>query len=112
MLGLLLGHLYVSPNSLWAPFVNVIEQFLYCLVLCSGFAGMHPTLFFFPHQDLHAKIATDCILFYCTLVNAIARPSISIFLNSICVYCCVLLDTTALLELETQAFHYTHNNIS
>ena len=31
---------------------------MYCLVLCSGVAGMHPTFFFLPHQDLHAKIAT------------------------------------------------------
>ena len=32
----------------------------YCLVLCSGFAGMHPTILggSLPHQDLHAKIAT------------------------------------------------------
>ena len=42
--------------------------------------------------------------------------NISIFLNSIilllgCVYCCELLDITALLELETQAFRYTSNNI-
>uniref|UniRef100_A0A674CCV0 Aryl hydrocarbon receptor interacting protein like 1 n=1 Tax=Salmo trutta TaxID=8032 RepID=A0A674CCV0_SALTR len=26
---------------LWAPFVSIIVQFVYCLVLCSGFAGMH-----------------------------------------------------------------------
>ena len=42
VLGLLLGQLYVGPNILWAPFVTVIVQLLYCLVLCSGFAGMHP----------------------------------------------------------------------
>ena len=46
----------------------------------------------------------------------IAHPNIYIFLNYIilllgCVYCCELLDSTALFELETQAFHYTHNNI-
>ena len=39
---LLLGQLYVGPNSLWAPFVTVIVQSMYCLVLCCGFAGMHP----------------------------------------------------------------------
>ena len=47
VLGLLLGQLYVGPNSLWAPFVIVVVQLMYCLVLCSGFAGMHPTSFFF-----------------------------------------------------------------
>jgi hypothetical protein len=31
MLGLLLGQLYVGPNSLWAPFVTVIVQCMYCL---------------------------------------------------------------------------------
>ena len=31
---LLLGQLYVGPNSLWAPFDTVIVQFMYCLVLC------------------------------------------------------------------------------
>jgi hypothetical protein len=38
VLGLLLGQLYVG---LWASFVTVIVQLIYCLVLCSGFAGMH-----------------------------------------------------------------------
>jgi hypothetical protein len=42
-----LGQLYVDPNSLWAPFVTVIVQLLYCLVLCSGFAVMH-SIFFYP----------------------------------------------------------------
>ena len=47
VVGLLMGQLYVGPNSLWAPFVTVIVQLMYCLVLCfallcSGFAGMHP----------------------------------------------------------------------
>ena len=37
---LLLGQLYVGPNSLWAPFVTVIVQLMYCLVLYSGFSGM------------------------------------------------------------------------
>ena len=31
---LLLGQLYVDPKSLWAPFVKVIVQLMYCLVLC------------------------------------------------------------------------------
>ena len=31
---LMLGQLYVGPNSLWALFVTVIVQFMYCLVLC------------------------------------------------------------------------------
>ena len=54
VLGLLLGQHYVGPNSLWTPFVIAIVQLMYCLVLCSGFAGM-------PHQDLHAKIATAAV---------------------------------------------------
>jgi hypothetical protein len=56
VLGLLLRQIYVGPNSLWAPFVTVIVQLLYCLMLYSGFAGMHPTLFFIflALQDLHA----------------------------------------------------------
>jgi hypothetical protein len=56
---LLLGQLYVGPNSLWAPFVTVIVQFMCCSVLCCGFAGMHLKNVFFlrlPHQDLHVKI--------------------------------------------------------
>ena len=36
---------------------------------------------------------------------------IPFFYFYICVYCCVLLDITALLELGIQAFRYTHNNI-
>ena len=36
---------------------------------------------------------------------------ITLFYFEICVYCCVLLDNTALLELGTQAFRYTRNNI-
>jgi hypothetical protein len=32
VLGLLLEQLYVGPNGLWAPFVTVIVQFMYCLV--------------------------------------------------------------------------------
>ena len=30
----LAAQLYVGPNSLWAPFVTVIVQLMYCLVLC------------------------------------------------------------------------------
>ena len=30
---LLLGKLYVCPNSLWAPFVTVLVQLMYCLGL-------------------------------------------------------------------------------
>ena len=41
LLGLLLGQLYVGTNSLWAPFVTFIVQFVYCVVLCSGFADKH-----------------------------------------------------------------------
>ena len=35
---LLLGQLYVGPNSLCAPLVTVIVQFMYCLVLCCAVA--------------------------------------------------------------------------
>ena len=35
-IALLLGQLYVGPNSLWALFVTVIVQSMYCLVLCCG----------------------------------------------------------------------------
>jgi hypothetical protein len=38
---LLLGQLYVGPNSLWAPFLTVIVQLMNCLVLCCAFAGIH-----------------------------------------------------------------------
>jgi hypothetical protein len=38
--GLLLGQLYVGPNSLRAPFITVLVQLMYCLVMCCGFAGM------------------------------------------------------------------------
>ena len=31
---LLLGQFYVGPSSLWAPFVTIIVQLMYCLVLC------------------------------------------------------------------------------
>ena len=31
---LLLGQHYVGPNSVWALFVTVIVQLMYCLVLC------------------------------------------------------------------------------
>ena len=56
MLGLLLGQLYVGHNSLWAPFVTVIVQLMYCLVLCSVVA----LLASIPHvQNVHAKIATE-----------------------------------------------------
>jgi hypothetical protein len=30
----------INVGSLWAPFVTVIVQLMYCLVLCSCFAGM------------------------------------------------------------------------
>jgi hypothetical protein len=60
LLGLLWGQFCVGHSSLWAPFVNVEVQLMYCLVLCSGFAGMHPNMFWgsLPHQDLHAKMST------------------------------------------------------
>ena len=46
--------------------------------------------------------------------SVIADPNIYMFFISIillldCVYCYELLDITALLELETQAFRYTRN---
>ena len=58
-IGMVLGQIYVGPNSLWAPFVTVIVHLMYCLVLCSGFAGsaLH-MIIFLPHQELHAKITT------------------------------------------------------
>ena len=64
-------------------------------------------------------ICIYCILFFYILVNATPTLLILIFIYffipffyfEICVYCCELLDTTALMELETQAFCYTHNNI-
>ena len=66
---LVLGQLYVGPNSLWAPFDTVIVQLMYCLVLCCGFAGIHRKHFggSLPHQDVHAKIATANII--CQLLN-------------------------------------------
>jgi hypothetical protein len=58
------------------------------------------------------------ILFYCILVYAAPTLLIQILMFLIpilwiCVWCvyCYLLDITALLELETQAFRYTRNNI-
>ena len=52
--------LYVGPNSLWAPFVTVLVKLMYCLVLCCGFAGMHPHFFGWslPNPDFNAKIIT------------------------------------------------------
>jgi hypothetical protein len=38
---LLLGQLYVGLDSLSAAFVTIIAQLMYCLVLCSCFAGMN-----------------------------------------------------------------------
>ena len=60
---------------------------------------------------------TNFICIYCTLLyfsqchSDIAHPNIDILLNSIPILLdlCVLLDTTALLELETQAFCNTRN---
>ena len=37
---LLLGQLYVDPESLWESYVTVVVQLMYCLVFCSCFAGM------------------------------------------------------------------------
>jgi hypothetical protein len=34
MKALLLGQLYVGPNSLWEPLVAIIVQLMYYLVLC------------------------------------------------------------------------------
>jgi hypothetical protein len=47
---LLLGQLYVGPNSLWAPFFTVIVQLMYCLVLWLCWHAFKPYL--------HAKITT------------------------------------------------------
>jgi hypothetical protein len=58
MLGLLLGQLYVGPNSLWAPIVTVIVQLMYCLVLRCVVALLEfisLIVYFLPHQDVHAK---------------------------------------------------------
>ena len=58
---LLLGQLSVGPNSLWAPFVTVIGQLIYCLVLCPVvplLARIEEKMRSFPHQNLHAKTAT------------------------------------------------------
>ena len=53
---LMLGQHYVGLNSLWAPFVTVIGQFMYCLVLCC----VVTLLACIPHFIfLHAKIAID-----------------------------------------------------
>ena len=61
-------------------------------------------------------ILYSILLYFSQCHSDIARFNIYIFLNSIillldCVYCCELLDTTALLELGTQAFRYTRSNI-
>ena len=45
---LLLGQLYVGPNSLWALFVTVIVQFMYCLVLWLYWHASATFLFFAP----------------------------------------------------------------
>jgi hypothetical protein len=54
------GQLYVGPNSLWAQFVAIIVQLMYCLVLCGVVALLTciPLNYFLPHQDLYAKITT------------------------------------------------------
>ena len=53
------------------------------------------------------------ILLYLSLCRSdIARPIIYIFLIPFLYFrLCVLLDITALLELEAQVFRYTRNNI-
>ena len=56
------------------------------------------------------------ILYFSLSHSNIALLNLYIFLNSIllllgCVYCSEWLDITALLELETQAFRDTRNNI-
>ena len=56
------------------------------------------------------------ILFYWILVNATLTLLDLIFIYliyfNICVYHCDFLNSTALLELGTQTYRYTHNNIS
>ena len=52
---LLLGQLYVGPNSLWAQFVTVKVQLMYGLMLCSDFAGNFfcPTKIYMLKTPLH-----------------------------------------------------------
>ena len=54
MLGLLFGQLYVGPNGLWAPFVTVIVQLMYCSVLFCVVALQTciPHVCFFPPPRL------------------------------------------------------------
>ena len=56
MLGLLLGQLYVGHNNLWARFVTVIVQFMYCLALCCVVALLACTPLVFLFVFLPTKI--------------------------------------------------------
>jgi hypothetical protein len=51
---------------------------MYCLVLCSGFAGMQAfhIIIFLLHHDLHAKIATE--IEYSVLPNQQLNPNIAL----------------------------------
>jgi hypothetical protein len=64
---LLLGQLYAGSNSLWAPFVTIIVQFVYCLVLYWHCCHASKTFYLFTHQDLHAK-NHHCI----SIINAVS----------------------------------------
>jgi hypothetical protein len=57
-------------------------------------------------------ILYSTLLYFSQCHSDIAQSNIYIFLNFILLLqMCVLLDTTALLELGKQAFRYTCNNI-
>ena len=70
-------------------------------------------------SQCHANITPNIYIFQNSILLLlnfdIAHPNIYIFLKlfyfEILVYCCELLDATALLELGTQAFRYTRNYI-
>jgi hypothetical protein len=67
-------------------------------------------------QYIHMK-EYYILLYFSQCQSDITQFNIFIFLHSslllldVCMYCSELLDTTALLELGTQAIRYTHNNI-
>jgi hypothetical protein len=50
-----LGQLYVCLNSLWALFVTVTVQFMYCLVLCLCWPATKTNWGSLPLQELHAN---------------------------------------------------------
>jgi hypothetical protein len=93
--------LLVEPGSVVTP-VALVTNNVYRFLLYSS----------------HIYVLYSFLLYFNLCHSDIAHPNTYIFLNSIilllgCVYyvCCELLDITAQLELGTQAFCYTHNNI-